>query len=682
MQDDVEKKQEMFMMPLLKERVALDVIAHLSEQTGHIAPIGLKARFHRGWIRFLLPAVRGSDAKKNRAFHKALKHALQDVGDLKEISRAADQASPVSSEGLIDAEEAAVLLVADCASDAPPIDLPEEILIVFPESAADNPITAAVLRQGRDVRVLCGNQGLVATYLSDAAVDYGTVSDLLGRSDLPAGLVAMRRYTAGSCALWLPLDHAVPDATALSSLGRILESLDKDNQTPDRGLLASGTDARIVLHLAQPELADPISTTTKDTSPPVQPLDLQIMKLKSDQVAAEHLTAAIINNGHRIGYRVQLQDVPPDAAAGMDVEELQDEIEKLELRIARIRALGAPQMKLLRFSGTQLPALVDALRRLPPKALTDGSLRYAAGHSAGLEEPAHYLYFDSASTYVRLPEILWYSATETSPITYWLEPHVAEAQMHRATRTRVFVPDNTMLAPSLAHFGGDVDGTLKLVLGNLFFELEDFFNDEKCHPWILFTDHCKEPGKLRVETVNGAQFAPVKQQIGWINSYLEIHGPKFVDREKLKILAEELYDGAYVQAFRADMARVVESVSTEWDEAVNEVRGLATRLLDEHAKELNQVANRLAKAHAYLAAAGREMESLEMLAGTAEDILHQRSSLAHAMEGQFAAIRAAGETFEDCVNHEIKLGEDRISTAEARLERLRDRANSLLRSRP
>lgn len=680
--DDNVETQEMFIMPRIGRQVTLDVIAQLAEEWGSLTHLGLKLRLGTdGWNRFMLPAARGSAAKKSKRFHDSLISALQLAGGISDIGRAAGQSTAISLDNLYGMEEAAVLLTADSGASTPSsAEIPEEMLAVFPEPASAGPLAAAVLRQGRHVKILNQGTQFLAAYLCDAAQDYGSVSDLLGRADLPEEFTVLRRWSAGSCVLWLPLDHSAPSGPALDALGRALSAWEEDG-IRDRGLLKPRADQRVILQISPPENAIPVADPVEAADAPAQTLDFRVVTLKPEPDAARSLTRTILDQGHRIGYRLRLGGVPSRVAEGMDLEPLLEEIEDLKLRIAQITALGAPQMKLMRFSDAQLPALVDALRRLPPETLHNGALKYAAGHSAGRSEPAHYLLYDPSVTPLRLPEILWQTQTEKRPISYWLEPFVAEAQMQQPTETRIFVPENQVLTPSLAHFGGDVDGALKLVLGNLFHDLGALARDPARQPWFIFTPLLSSRGQMEVEALDGASFAPVTQQIGWINDYLQVRGPNVIEQDKLRALAEELYEGAYVQAVSQEMAQNMTAAETAWDNALEQLRKQAVQLLDDHSREVADVANRLVKAQTYLQAAGQEMAALERLTESAEAALRGRNTLGRILEEKDAEIQAAGQTFTEQMARQVKLGEARISRSLNSMEALRSRLDQVLGAR-
>lgn len=678
---DTDIMAELYAFPRLRPEPALAVIAQLSMAHGALAPSDLRLSIDAtGWVRFYLPAIRGNNAE-TKSFRDALISALQQIGGVTDIGRGANQAGSMSTKGLHPVQEGAVILAAQTGGQ-PSLDpvIPNNLLIVSPASDSGVAFLTSVMRQGRDVWLLIDGNKHVALYVADAAERYGSVSSLLGRADLPEGFVAMRGFSAGTSMLWLPLYHGTPTGPALAALGNALATWSGDNGVSDRAYVPVSETDGVVLHIAPAKNALPIETAIAEHLEPPQLFDLKVISLTPDKDAARKLTKTIADHAHRIGYRVKLEPVPHYISLDMDLEPLLEQIEDLKRRVAQIKALSAPQQRLLRFSNKQLPAMVDALRRLQPEALSQGYLFYAAGHSAGRQDPAHYLLYDPSNVHISFPETLWQSQTEDRPMVYWLEPFVADAQLQRPTHTRVFVPDRFLLAPSLAHFGGDVDGTLKMVMGNLFADLGPLVSEPNRQPYFIFTPDRDAPGEMEVEVLDGAEFAPVHQQLGWINDYLQVRGPNIVDRERLRIVAEELYEGAYVDELKTELAATLTDATTAWEEALNTLRDESASLLDAHAKELTLVTDRISKSQSYLTAAVREMTGLEALMSNAERALLGRDAIATVLSDQDAAIRAAGETFAEQIADEMKKGRERIEKSEGELQTLRERVERILGS--
>ncbi|WP_238364629.1 hypothetical protein [Mesobacterium pallidum] len=678
---------EMFRFPRLRAAQVLEVLAQVAEAHGDLDAAGLRlGQTEPGWYVLYLPARRDRDRSGAGArLHQDLVGAVQAVAGAATIGRGSQQAAPHATEGLFAPGAGAVVITAEAAERATAPETPPAELLVVASRTGDTGAITSVIRKGRDARIMTGEAGRVAILVENSAESYGTVSDMLGRGDLPPDLVALRPWSAGRGTLWLPLDLGTPAPGTLQALGRIREAMGDrppGAPPPDVACLRAPNGVGFEIHvLPAPAEAARVADALAPDQEPLQVFDIRTLTYVDAPEAARALSQEILRHADRIGYRIRLHPVPPGVGRGMDVEPLLEQIEDLRLRIAQVKALGAPQQRLLRFSDAQLPAMVDALRSLPPEALRDGSLLYAAGHSEGRAEPAHFLLYDATALHLRFPQSLWQSRTESRPMSYWLEPFVAEAQLAAPTNTRVFVPDRHMLSPSLAHFGGDVDGTLKLVLGSLFVSLGDLASDPDRQPYFVFSPRTDDPAILEVEVVDGALFAPVQQQIGWMNDYLQVRGPNVVAPETLQAVAEELYEGAFVEEVRKGVCDQVAAATRDWDAALDRVRADAAALLDAHVDELEGVTRRIAQAHAYLRGAEAELAGLEELMQIAAGALQGRAEVEAVLQGKDKTIRAAAETFSEAMDHELARGTDRIAAAERRLATLHARFEELSRWR-
>jgi hypothetical protein len=685
MKDEIPRQREVFEMPRMAAVSILATLAALCEQHDRLSDSGLLVEVGReGWHRLFFCSDR--DAKGAEAFRQALLTAVQADGGMARLGRASGQAYTRDVTGLLDPLDAAVAIAALSGPAVPLVaaSLAAQEMMILVHGGLDAlaaPLASA-LRQGRDVRIVTqsvreGGEIAAALFFSDDADDYGAVSSLLGRSDLPTGFDALRSVSVGGRKLWLALQAPAPDPAALAHLGRILETQESAD-LGDIAFLQKAQSAGLIARIARRVDATPAGAAATATMP-IQPFDLQKIAMRPDADAAQALASRIAAIGRRIGYRVSVAPAPRNVSAGMDLEPLLEQIDDLTLQIAQINALGAPQMRLMRFSDAQLPAMIDALRHLPPQKLRDGSISYAAGHSAGQGGPAHYLIYDPSDAAIRLAEAAWQARTESRPMSYWLEPFVAQAHMARPTTTRVFVPSGHFLTPSLAHFGGDVDDALRLVLGNLFADLANIVEGHDARPLFLFTQPPGRNAPLEVEALDGRSFAPLHQQIGWINDYLQVRGPASVDRAKLAILAEELYEGAFVDAVRKDLAATSARLTHEWADAGDRIRREGTALVAEHAAEIEAVAARIKDVHAYLRQADREMRGLEQLMEAAGAALGARAAAGQAMSAMDAEMQAMREAFDLRATNELLQGERAVQRIEDGVARLRARIDRLVR---
>jgi hypothetical protein len=637
--------------------------------------------------RIFLPvrpeAMTGGEAAV-RAFRDTLKIAYKTEADM-QVGREAGQGLSVSMTGLLAPLEAAIILALQVDLDTAPAQHPgEKMILAMGTEASIAPVFADIMRQGRDVR-MAGLQRLETgktvgfLLLTDAATDYGTVSSHLRRGDLEVPTFCMVPHGLGFGRLWLEDGVRMADGEGRRALIAILAAARGAGVLPADVsdivvLLTSETAANIFLHSKAtlqdaPKAADVIPVMLE----PVQPFDVTTVKFRPHEEAAAALADRIKALGRKIGYQVALRPMPRGVGPGVDIEPILEAIAGLQSQVEQITALGAPQTRLMRFTDAQLPCMIDGLRHLPENKLTDKSLLYAACHSAGRAGPVHYLKYDPQDTFMRVAEAHWRADIDPHPISYWLEPFVAHAQFTRPTRTQVFVPSGQFMAPSLAHFGGNLDDTLRFVLGNLFDDQQPLMTDKKRSACYVFTPSSAQDFRLEVEVLDGDAFRPLHQRLEWINDYLQVRSPVVIDAARLAEVATGLYEGGVAKALQADLDRDIKTLDETWSVAQARVEVDAFDAINMIASEMDAVSARMGDLHAYLEVADREMTGLETVAALATQTLQGLDRIGEDLATKDSAMARSREDFESRVETEVALAETLIESTEKRVGQLRDR---------
>lgn len=606
-----------------------------------------------------------------------------------QVGREADQGHSVSTEGIIAPLEAAITLALHCPTEDGNSDEPfEKMVFVSGPKAQIAPVMADVIRNGRSVRtagVLGLGDGKSGGFLvfTDKAEDYGSVSAYFARDDVKATTFVLRPYGLGNGRLWLtehaprPRNEAITALASIVEFARVAHLLAKDI-TDIVCVAQNDTSLNIYYHAASTTTDAPTaSDTLAPVLDPVQPFDVISVEIRPNEDAAAALAQTIKSLRRRVGYQVAIEPLQHGIAPGIDVEPLLEKIDDLQLQIDQITALGAPQRRLMRFTDAQLPAMIDGLRKLPPGKLRDGSLMYAASHSAGRAEPAHYLAYDPSFTFMRVAETRWRAETDPHPISYWLEPFVAEAQVGGASKTQVFVPSGHFLVPSLAHFGGDVDETLALVLGNLFDSQTDLIIDNDRSAFYLFTPSPAEEFRLEVEVLDGDTFAALHQQLHWINDYLQVRSPVAVDADKLAAVATGLYEGAAAKALADDLEADIAALDQAWAEASKTASVDAVGMINAISQEMKAVSDRIIDLHSYLDLAGKNMQALEKVATSATNALRGADGVMDTLTAQDDHIARTRRDFESRIAAEVELAENAITKSQTQIEALQGRLKSV-----
>jgi hypothetical protein len=686
---DAKTSQQCLQFPTLSSVDALAVLSALA-QADFTALVQSELRIGKvsdaSW-RIFLPvrpqAMQGGEDAV-RAFRDTLKAAYKTEADF-DVGREADQGFAVNTIGLMHPFDASIILAlqVDAQGETAPLN-DEKMLVVLGPDKSVQMVIADIVRQGRDVR-LGGVQKRdvqtsvgVALFTDDAA-DYGMASSYLRRDDLGASTHSMVPHGLGFMRLWLEETALVGDGQGRKALTKIMAAAKgsdvlRDDASDIVVLVTSPASVEILIHckdttVAAPTAAEAIALTLD----PVQPFDVTRIEFRPDTEAAPALAQAIVSMRHPVGYRVALQPLPRGVAPGVDIEPLLENIADLQLQVDQITALGAPQQRLMRFTDGQLPCMIDGLRRLPPEKLTDGTLRYAASHSAGRGEPAHYLLYDPQFTFMRIAESHWRTQSDPYPMSYWLEPFVAEAQLTRPSKTQVFVPAGHFMVPSLAHFGGNIDETLRLVLGNLFDAKQSLLTDPARSAFYIFNLSPAEEFRLELEVVDGDAFAPLHQQLNWINDYLLVRSPVAVDPERLANVASGLYEGGVAKALKKEMDADLNALDGAWSSAQAKIEAEARVAINVVGDEMDAVSARIADLHSYLAQANREMLTLEQVAVSATAALEGLDAIGDDLSNKDRQMARIRDDFESRVEAEVALAGELIENTQTRVDQLRER---------
>ncbi len=592
-------------------------------------------------------------------------------------------------DGTLDPFKASIFLASQSLHDGPvdqdglgPADGEDLLVILDGESeerlAAD---VATLHRYGRDHRMigvagLEGSKKVVGILLSDAARDYGNFSAYLGRSDVTSHIRVLRGSPAGSHRLWsdVPPGRAI-DPDALAALRVVLDRAVEAGVPPFEGepaFLATGQREGLFCFVKDPNEA----AATFDAPlhiEPVQAFKVQAVSLARDQDTIDRLRRKIEHLSPAIGYEVRLVSMRRGLGPNFEVDRLRQEIDELQLQIDQVTAFSAPQKRLLRFSDAQLGAMVDGLRSLPVSAVKEGNIHYAAGHSAGRDEPVHYLHYDPSEQSLHLAELLWQSKTgDPHPMTYWLEPFVAKGLADRPGRASVYVPVGKFLQPSLAHFGGNIDQTLREVLGGLFHSVSELVTAPDSRPAFIFSPWLGGGFSMEVEVLDMAAFAPLQIQLPWINDYLQVRSAQTLNRDDLAQIAAQVYVSDFIMDQKNALHMVQSQVRDEWNSATTKLREEAIGMVRALDDEMRGGIDRIARVRSYIEKIRDEIFQLEKVMAAAEQALDGHLAIAEELEIKDQAMRRARERFVDRVTNEMLRGE-------AELSRIGDRISNLKR---
>lgn len=601
-----------------------------------------------------------------------------------------------------------------------PLDLSRaaaQSMNVAPMTSLSGALVLGILEAAQPGPRSTGSGARLVAMVGEAADLASQVSDVIRRTRYPA--LSVIPGAAGRDLILVTVDGAPEEGATLDGLragaGSLLPVLapvetsggfvwlpDTLTVPPDRrslvadmleGLRAAGTlkpgESPVVIREPSGNILWAVLSAEANTAEPVAALSdrmpetalriEQLQVMPSDQ-AQQALQARIADARFSLGYRVRLEEISDRTVLQRDVEVLREEIAEREAEIELIRALSAPQLRLLRFTDAQLPALVDALGRLPPSLFQNADLRYAAAHAAGRAEPAHFILYDPARVALEghLREHTWRGRTEDHPIRYWLDPHAARAMDRDSARILVFAPVRHRLLPAIDSFGGRLDETLRLVMGNLFVDASAVLDAPGAEPVFLFSPATLGGADMDVELLDRRWFEPLHLSLKWLNDYMVVRAPRVPDREVLARLAEDLYEGQVATELHngADAAKA--ALAAAWDKAEAEVLGQVDAVVQHVATEIDRSADRMQMGRAYLTDAQKRMDRMDALIAEMRGRVAASVSATADMADIPADLMRDRYTMVADVMAEIEAGDRAVAEAATRVEAQRDRLAALL----
>ena len=689
--DRIEHRQA-FVFPALPAIKMLEVMNRIAEDDSGDA---LAAEPHfalgeNGSVQLYLPSYKSAphlgQSRVGNA-RKIIVDAYANAADVRDLGPATKQTSSINFSNLAPLFPVLVLIVAFNGSRTgdPLGSGGDNHLVLIVGNIDDQALgAAAVVRSGRDCALfsMVFGKGLVGATLvrvSDLKDDKGLTDTLFRVGSEKSGIRLLSPVYSGKFTLWLDYRRPQPDPDHLAQLGACLTALQSagilKKNVFDIGVIQSvrdegDGDVRPVIIAIEDLVSAPRSEDILGQVSPIQPIDIRVISFIGHNEATAALAKKISELKKPIGYEIELRPMRRGLGPDMDLSPLREQIDELEFLIQQAQALQYPQKRLLRFSDAQFPVMIDALRRLPQSAVQGNDLLYAASHNAGSVGPIHFLLYDPSIQSIYFPEVQGRSITDDQPMTYWIEPFVAEAQATRPAKTSVFVPYGMFLAPSPAHFASNIDGALRMIMGRKFEGAQKIVDNPKAEPMFLYAPS-NEPGlKLVTEVIDGAKFAPLKVHLDWLNDYVDVRGPHELDRASLKQVADNIYQGDVARRLRDKTKGELSEISAEWTAGVGQVRTQAKTLLAGISLEIDDTSERVNLAFSYLKDAKRTMKGLDTLLVEAEEIMRSGGTVSTALSSLDEEMVRTRQLFADRVQSEKALAEIGIEVAQERIDGL------------
>jgi len=662
-----------------------EVLPFMAAMAPHFqAALTCEARFGAtpdGSLRIVLPHW-NDRPRRSKAEVVALRAAL---GAAVEVATGAARNVPVelisqTLDGMLDIIGAALMVLFLGASENQQTAVqghPEKLAVLRGHDTALIDTLAATLRRSRyptlAVSGVAVDDPLTVIHLTDDS-DAGATLDGL-RAGLPPGALAVlaaRETSAGR--IYLP-DHLSYPAMQRPAAGAVMQALTA------QGWLGFGAALLLV-----PQPGDGLLACQMPPETPFTPvvdlipesevdswMTLAVQQILPSAAAAEALAARIVGPAFPVGYKVALCPVPDRLRQEADVELLREEIEEREAEIGLIRALAAPQLRLLRFTDAQLPALVDGLRLMPPAMQLSDHLTFATAQSAGQDLPNHFILYDPSRLSIegRLPEYYWRQKTDDHPIGYWLDPFASAAMTGSQTDPLIFVPVRQHIIPRVSRFGGQLDQTMRLVLGNLFADASVVLDDPMARPMFVFSPSSEPSFDLAVEVLDRAKFAPINLRLRWINEHIQVRSPRLFEPGTISAIADAAFSADAAAKLAETIGADLQKVSFAWAEGEAVLTGQIGDITRHLTAEVVEAAERIRLSIDYLNLARKRIAEVDSATQKVQIRLGRVEGAVSGLQSLVDAKAAARNQFANDLLAEIEAGERTVEQAVARMRDLK-----------
>jgi hypothetical protein len=410
--------------------------------------------------------------------------------------------------------------------------------------------------------------------------------------------------------------------------------------------------------------------------------------LVTDGRIIDRLRQSIADAGD--GYAVRLDRLPA-AARPRSAESIREEIGRLEAEWQIAAGLQEPQVTLLRFDHAQLPAMVDALRRLPVSGIDQVS--YAFSAASDFPIGYHYLKYSTRDVQPLQPliECVWLAQCGGGAMVHWVDP--AWARIYRGgrgkVRSLVMVPEDHVFSPAFYTFRPeDMDRHLWETIdawSGAGEALRDRGRPQPEEPIYVFSSLPSAgggPARVRVEILDGTRFTPIAKQIGFINDYLlvvdHVDIADFIrtgaEEARRQEIAGRLSDAAAAQAAEMagranDLEQQLEAQLGSYLTLLNKEVALLGKSIEQQGAQVRQLTLEADVIVQHVAAACGERAALRFaVSGIPGDFAEIAEELKEIETGLTQVVEAANGAV-DATNTRLEWARRRLAELEARLRR-------------
>jgi hypothetical protein len=386
-------------------------------------------------------------------------------------------------------------------------------------------------------------------------------------------------------------------------------------------------------------------------------LDIQFVDLKKTDNATAELRELMRRNAEDIGYRLELRRLPHYAEIGDELEEVQRKIEELELRRAFLNGESVGDHRLLRFPADGLPALIDYLRRFPIDVVDRERIRYAFHSSTADPKGVHYLLYRLRDVGLEpaYPEAYWERDSGSGTIVHRIDPLFGQFAASGGARSLVFTPRHHVTVPNFRATQQAVDTYLRQGFGGLL-GVDDAFSQASAGSGEepIYVLGSTRKGEVRLEIMDGAQFAPVGRVVPFLNDNLEL---------SRRIDIADFVSNAADAHWRKERLDELEAASADLGERLStRMEGIDRMLADQSADLLDALTTEVdairARVGSLLATVEELSERSTFVEGIAADAIRQAADADRSIEElpeRFTELNGIRKKVEGAIVHQREL---------------------------
>jgi len=258
-------------------------------------------------------------------------------------------------------------------------------------------------------------------------------------------------------------------------------------------------------------------------------------------------------------------------------------------------------------------------------------------------------------------------------MTYWLDPHSAAAATGAPGEPMIFVPAGAHISPPVTSFGGNLDETLRLVLGSLFAEAGVILKRPGAQPVFLFSPPEEDGFDMTLEMLDAADFAPVHLNLAWLNDHMLVRSPKVAERADLDRLAEALFAGEVAEALIEGSRGAGAALDAVWTGTAATVTRRFEAITATLTDELRQIAERVVLTTGLAAEARRRVDETERAIGRFDVAMRATGATVSRFRRETQAQSGAQADFAQVLLRELARSAAAVEAAEAEIVRERQR---------